>query len=201
MRFVITAVVAFVLMGTVATASQASPSHHPGLRKAERHYRIVYGNARDAFGPAAVGRNFVVDGYNTKNGARDATRRELGRSMVTLRAMLYPPEPVVEVEVSPEYTSEAEYTEPEPEYVEPAEPEYSSGGYSIPGYIVECESGGDYGAVNPESGAGGAYQIMPETWEAYGGSGAPQDASPAEQDAIAAQIYADSGGSAWVCAE
>ena len=35
------------------------------------------------------------------------------------------------------------------------------GPYSIPTYIVMCESGGDYGALNPSSGAGGAYQILP----------------------------------------
>jgi septal ring factor EnvC (AmiA/AmiB activator) len=74
------------------------------------------------------------------------------------------------------------------------------GPYSIPTYIVMCESGGNYSAVNPGSGAGGAYQILPSTWELYGGSGAPQDAPKAEQDRIAAEIWADSGGSAWVCA-
>jgi septal ring factor EnvC (AmiA/AmiB activator) len=74
------------------------------------------------------------------------------------------------------------------------------GPYSIPTYIVMCESGGNYGAVNPSSGAGGAYQILPSTWELYGGQGAPQDAPKAEQDRIAAEIWADSGGSAWVCA-
>jgi septal ring factor EnvC (AmiA/AmiB activator) len=73
------------------------------------------------------------------------------------------------------------------------------GPYSIPSYIVICESGGNYGAVNPSSGAGGAYQILPSTWQLYGGQGAPQDASKAEQDRIAAQIWADSGPSAWVC--
>jgi septal ring factor EnvC (AmiA/AmiB activator) len=73
------------------------------------------------------------------------------------------------------------------------------GPYSIPTYIVMCESGGDYGAVNPSSGAGGAYQILPSTWELYGGEGLPQNASKAEQDRIAAEIWADSGPSAWVC--
>jgi septal ring factor EnvC (AmiA/AmiB activator) len=73
------------------------------------------------------------------------------------------------------------------------------GPYSIPTYIVMCESGGDYGAVNPSSGAGGAYQILPSTWELYGGQGEPQNASKAEQDRIAAEIWADSGPSAWVC--
>jgi peptidoglycan hydrolase CwlO-like protein len=74
------------------------------------------------------------------------------------------------------------------------------GPYSIPTYIVMCESGGDYGAVNPSSGAGGAYQILPSTWELYGGQGEPQNAPKEEQDRIAAEIWADSGGSAWVCA-
>jgi hypothetical protein len=75
----------------------------------------------------------------------------------------------------------------------------SSGGYSIPAGIVACESGGDYGAVNPSSGAGGAYQILPSTWAAYGGQGLPQDAPPAEQNRIAAAIYATQGPSAWTC--
>jgi septal ring factor EnvC (AmiA/AmiB activator) len=74
------------------------------------------------------------------------------------------------------------------------------GPYSIPTYIVMCESGGNYGALNPSSGAGGAYQILPSTWELYGGEGLPHLAPKAEQDRIAAEIWADSGGSAWVCA-
>lgn len=74
------------------------------------------------------------------------------------------------------------------------------GPYSIPTYIVMCESGGNYSALNPISGAGGAYQILPSTWELYGGKGLPHEASKAEQDRIAAEIWADSGPSAWVCA-
>lgn len=73
------------------------------------------------------------------------------------------------------------------------------GPYSIPTYIVMCESGGNYSALNASSGAGGAYQIMPSTWEAYGGTGLPHEASKAEQDRIAALIWADSGASPWVC--
>lgn len=78
--------------------------------------------------------------------------------------------------------------------------QFLGGPYSIPTYIVMCESGGDYSAVNPSSGAGGAYQIMPSTWEAYGGEGLPNEASKAEQDRIAALIWADVGASAWMCA-
>ncbi|HSJ18761.1 MAG TPA: transglycosylase family protein [Solirubrobacterales bacterium] len=74
------------------------------------------------------------------------------------------------------------------------------GDWAIPQAIVICESGGSFDAVNPSSGAGGAYQILPSTWETYGGQGQPQNASPKDQHDIAAQIWADSGGSAWVCA-
>ena len=56
-----------------------------------------------------------------------------------------------------------------------AAPAYLGGPYSIPTYIVMCESGGNYHALNASSGAGGAYQILPSTWRAYGGEGAPQD--------------------------
>ena len=73
------------------------------------------------------------------------------------------------------------------------------GPYSIPAAIVMCESGGNYQALNPSSGAGGAYQIIPSTWAAYGGEGLAHRASKAEQDRIAALIWADAGPGAWVC--
>lgn len=66
---------------------------------------------------------------------------------------------------------------------------------AIPGYITACESGGNYNAVNPSSGAYGAYQIMPSTASAYG----CDLSTPAGQDACAAEIYADVGSSAWSC--
>jgi septal ring factor EnvC (AmiA/AmiB activator) len=80
-----------------------------------------------------------------------------------------------------------------------AGPAYSGGPYAIPTSIVICESGGNYAALNPSSGAGGAYQILPSTWRAYGGQGLPHQAAKEEQDRIAAQIGADSGPSAWSC--
>ena len=75
------------------------------------------------------------------------------------------------------------------------------GDWAIPEAIVMCESGGNFNAVNSSSGAGGAYQILPSTWRLYGGSGAPQDASASLQSQIAAQIWRDSGPSAWACAQ
>jgi Transglycosylase-like domain len=67
----------------------------------------------------------------------------------------------------------------------------------LPTCTWEPESGGDWHAVNPSSGAGGRYQIMPSTWAEYGGTGLPQDASPAEQTAIAERIMQSVGPSAW----
>ncbi len=63
--------------------------------------------------------------------------------------------------------------------------------------VRQRESGGNYRAVNPSSGAGGAYQFMPSTWRAMGGQGLPQNASPAEQDAMAMKLYAQAGRSPW----
>jgi hypothetical protein len=70
------------------------------------------------------------------------------------------------------------------------------GGCAIPAYICQRESGGSYTAVNPSSGAGGKYQFMPSTWRALGGTGLPQHASPAEQDAMAAKLWNGGAGCA-----
>ena len=78
---------------------------------------------------------------------------------------------------------------------------YLGGPYAIPTYIVMCESGGNYRALNESSMACGAYQIIPSTWAAYGGSGQYAHlASKAEQDRIAGLIWEDVGASAWSCA-
>ena len=67
--------------------------------------------------------------------------------------------------------------------------------------IAACESGGNYSA-NTGNGFYGAYQFTQETWASVGGTGNPAAASPAEQDARAAQLYAQSGSTPWpVCGQ
>lgn len=79
------------------------------------------------------------------------------------------------------------------------------GGFAIPDYIVQCESGGNYGAVNGSnpSRPAGAYQIITSTWLAYGGGAyAPtaDAASPAQQDEVASRIWdGGSGAGQWAC--
>ena len=63
--------------------------------------------------------------------------------------------------------------------------------------VISAESGGNAGAVNASSGAGGLYQFLPSTWAALGYSGAPQDASPATQQAAFDRLYAQSGSAPW----
>lgn len=72
-----------------------------------------------------------------------------------------------------------------------------SGGGTPPESIAQCESGGSYTAVNPSSGARGKWQLLPSTYAANGGDGSW---SPADQDRVAARVWAGGAGSnQWVC--
>jgi septal ring factor EnvC (AmiA/AmiB activator) len=76
-----------------------------------------------------------------------------------------------------------------------------SGPWAIPWAIVQCESGGQNLPPNG-AGASGYYQMLPSTWRGLGGS-TPNayQASKAEQDRLAAALWAGgSGAHNWVCA-
>ncbi|MEP6598769.1 MAG: transglycosylase family protein, partial [Actinomycetota bacterium] len=62
-----------------------------------------------------------------------------------------------------------------------------------------CESGNNY-AINTGNDHYGAYQFDLLTWRSVGGSGYPQLASPAEQDARALMLYRMRGWQPWQCA-
>jgi peptidoglycan hydrolase CwlO-like protein len=75
------------------------------------------------------------------------------------------------------------------------------GPWAIPWAIVQCESGGQNLPPNA-AGASGYYQMLPSTWRGLGGS-TPQayQASKAEQDRLAAKLWAGGAGARnWVCA-
>ena len=76
-----------------------------------------------------------------------------------------------------------------------------SGGWAIPYAIVLCESGGQNLPPN-SAGASGYYQIMPATWQMFGGTGPAAYLAPkSEQDAVASRIWnGGAGASNWVCA-
>jgi Transglycosylase-like domain len=79
---------------------------------------------------------------------------------------------------------------------------------SLSDLVKHFESnGGNYTAVNPNSGAGGAYQFVPSTWRQYGSqlgvdtSAYPtaQSAPPEVQDAVFQQAVAKRGLGDWTC--
>jgi len=78
-----------------------------------------------------------------------------------------------------------------------------SGGWAIPSSVVQCESGGRNLPPN-SAGASGYYQIIPGTWQAYGGGQyAPSayQATAQEQAVVASRIWdGGAGANQWVCA-
>ena len=66
--------------------------------------------------------------------------------------------------------------------------------------IALCESGGNPRAVSASGQYRGKYQFDQGTWEGLGGVGDPAAAPEAEQDRIAALLYARRGPAPWpVC--
>ncbi|MHC1558791.1 transglycosylase family protein [Actinomycetospora sp. C-140] len=62
--------------------------------------------------------------------------------------------------------------------------------------LAQCESGGDW-SINTGNGFGGGLQFTDSTWNAFGGSGSPEDASREEQIQVAERVKAEQGMNAW----
>jgi hypothetical protein len=85
----------------------------------------------------------------------------------------------------------------------------SSGSSGSSGNVLDCikhrESRGQYDVVNSSSGAAGAYQFMPGTWNTNAASAGrtdlvgvnPANASPADQDAMAQHLLSTQGLRPW----
>jgi hypothetical protein len=148
------------------------------------------------FGHRAPGRNIVRWGFAP---GHDATEAQVVNSIGVLGRMLAPPPRVVPVADPPAAPAYPVRSVAQPVvHASNAGSSAASTGSPLPACTWQPESGGNPSAVNPSSGAGGYYQILPSTWAAYGGSGAPQAAPMSEQTAIAEKIYHTQGASAWV---
>ncbi len=62
--------------------------------------------------------------------------------------------------------------------------------------LAQCESSGNWN-TNTGNGFSGGLQFTPSTWAAYGGTGAPENASKAQQIAVAERVQAGQGWGAW----
>jgi LysM repeat protein len=105
-----------------------------------------------------------------------------------------PPPPPAPVNSAPVSSGIAANTVP---VSSPPQTSYSAAPGSFQQCVIQRESGGNAGAVNPSSGAGGLYGFLPSTWQALGHSGLPENASVAEQNQAFQQEYAQGGTSAW----
>jgi hypothetical protein len=181
MRKRIAAIATCAAVMGVPVAAQGSPAdvgpeRHP---KYEKRYLEVRQKLVSQVGLHEAGRNIVTDGYQEKDGEiHPATREEVVASTETLVASLNPPEPEPVAAAASTSTATTGYT----------------GGAAASSATAQCESGGDYTAVNP-AGYYGAYQFDQSTWDAYAPSGYvgvnPAEAPPAVQDAAAASVPYD----------
>jgi uncharacterized protein YabE (DUF348 family) len=73
-----------------------------------------------------------------------------------------------------------------------SEPNFASGG-TVWDSLAQCESGGNW-AINTGNGYYGGLQFNLGTWQAYGGTGLPSDASRETQIAVATRLRDAAGG-------
>lgn len=172
MRKHLPAVATAVALVAVPTAAAYSP----------KQYEYLYPKAVEKVGAEQVGRNIVEDGMPSKGGKRKATKAEVHRSIDVMQRWLNPPKlkPVAQVRAAPDQDQAPQQAAQE------SVPAQGGGAGGDMASIRQCESGGNY-STNTGNGYYGAYQFSQETWNAYGGSGNPAQASPAEQGRIAAK--------------
>jgi hypothetical protein len=168
-----------------AVAKPVKGQHKKALYTANERqaYEVRYLDVReryvDELGVREAGRDIVRDGFRGRGGeVRPASRSEVVRSTERMVAVLSAPDPAPEAEATTGT---------------PAEAAVAGAAGSMSG-TVQCESGGDYSAVNP-AGYYGAYQFDQQTWDAYAPEGYagtnPAQAPPAVQDAAAANVDYD----------
>jgi len=145
----------------------------------EERYLRLYNTFADEFGVGEVGRNIVLFGALTDKGAHKASKEQVVGDAESMATALNPPEPA---------------TTAAPTTTESTTTTTTTGGAASSSSTAQCESGGDYGAVNP-AGYYGAYQFDQGTWDAYAPSGYqgtnPASAPPAVQDQAAASVPYD----------
>ena len=156
-----------IALPAAAQGAQRDTTHRQ-LTSYEKKYEQVRSKFIKSFSLRKAGRDIVIDGYLTKNGAaRKATRGEVNASINRMEGALAPAAPAAAAATTSTYSGSSNST-------------------------VMCESGGDYSA-NTGKGFYGGYPFDSGTWDAYGDSqyAEASDAPPAVQDAAAASVPYD----------
>lgn len=175
-------IVAAVLGVAMLAAPVAAQGYHHTVkedrdgnwRPYEKRYLRLYDRYAEELGKRAPGRNIVLFGVRKRDGdAHEARKPEVLEATSRMRAVLGGG-------MASTGTT--------------AGTAASSYGAAASSSTAQCESGGDYGAVNP-AGYYGAYQFDQSTWDAYAPEGYagtnPATAPPAVQDAAAANVPYD----------
>ncbi|CAN5806888.1 resuscitation-promoting factor [soil metagenome] len=106
------------------------------------------------------------------------------------------PEPSPEPSPQPQPDPQPD-PQPQPEPEPEPEPEPVVGGSGVWDQLAQCESGGNW-SINTGNGYYGGLQFNLSTWQAYGGSGLPSEASRETQIAVATKLRDANGGyGAW----
>jgi hypothetical protein len=163
-------------------ATATATPHHTFCRSGRLHSRYIhlYRAVRRENGPRAPGRNIWDEGLRPGDPSRC---QDVRRSAAVLKRIHFPG---------------VQLLTPSLPTVPPAgipTPRATSAPLTT---IAQCESGGDPTAVNP-NGHYGKYQFNQQTWESVGGTGRPDAAPEATQDALAAKLYAQRGSAPWAC--
>lgn len=178
----------------LAVSMPAVANAKPVTQRDAHQYGHLYHRVAAKFGHRAPGRNIVRWGFGSGQRVTDA---QVVNSIGVLERMLAPPPPPPAIAAPAAASTTQAPAAPATQTVTGSSNTATTSGSPLPACTWQPESGGNPSAVNPSSGAGGYYQIMPSTWAAYGGTGAPQDAPMSEQSAIAQKVWASQGPSAW----
>ena len=182
MRKILGATATILAVAIPATQAEAARDRADCGKKLERKYSSHYKKVAKRHGTRAPGRNIRKYGVLFKGNTFDATCGEIKRSNRQLVKLLIAPPIMYSRNVPP----------PQP----PAGVQSDFNVAALPACTWVPESGGNYNAVNPSSGAYGKYQIMPMHWNGGVCTGLGRD--PSGQEQCAARIYASSGAGAWV---
>jgi LysM repeat protein len=202
-----------MIVALPATAAFAAPAK-------PRTYNVVAGDSL-----SSIAQDFGIKGLSGWRRLFDANRKIDNPDLITVGARLRipakgaelkrrslpaPPAPVVVAPVAPPRvdssasrsssstdtsSSDSSSTDTSSAGSAPAPPS-SAPSSGVWASLAQCESGGNW-SIDTGNGYYGGLQFSLSTWQGYGGSGMPHEASASEQIAVAERVQASQGWGAW----
>ena len=202
-----------MIVALPATAAFAAPAK-------PRTYNVVAGDSL-----SSIAQDFGIKGLSGWRRLFDANRKIDNPDLITVGARLRipakgaelkrrslpaPPAPVVVAPVAPPRvdssasrsssstdtsSSDSSSTDTSSAESAPAPPS-SAPSSGVWASLAQCESGGNW-SIDTGNGYYGGLQFSLSTWQGYGGSGMPHEASASEQIAVAERVQASQGWGAW----